>query len=244
MKYTETVRFFDKKDIVGVTLNKQYFYCLSYCYLHQFYKHKEEKSNGTAMELAGDKCKTNCTVLNPDARLSSISAVFGMPFRLHGVPILMPATRKDCGFKLEHRHNRGVHLFRATKSDGYAIIEDGEYAIALFRSSGKFSIRAHYYVYNFQHATLDKVTCHEDGGQEYLDSSFKHERPLNMTTVEFPDEAIFGAKSDEVFITLQTLGATDAYQRFFMTEKHLSLRQIEDKLREHPHLMIGAPPEL
>ena len=85
----------------------------------------------------------------------------------------MPNTTNGCSScGIEHKHKRGKLLFDHTEADDYAIIDNGENVIGLFRSSGKFSLHAHYYVYNFQHGTLDKVTCHEDGGQEYLDSSF------------------------------------------------------------------------
>lgn len=248
MKYTENISRFEKKDNGGITLNKQYFYCLAYCYLHKVFKHSGQK-NEEAMVAAGDKCRTNCTVL-VNAKLSHISMSFGAPFVNYlgsrTTQFVLPNTTNGCSScSIEHKHKRGKLLFDHTEADDYAIIDNGENAIGLFRSSGKFSLHAHYYVYNFQHGTLDKVTCHEDGGQEYLDSSFQENKPLRLSIVKFPKDSILLPENGSSCKNLQFYPtATEAFQAVFNSEAYIKSKLMEQLIDKYKMLMIGVPHEL
>jgi hypothetical protein len=247
MKHTENINRFDKKDNGGVTLNKQYYYCLAYCYLHRVFKYTGQK-NEEAMVNAGAKCATNCTVLY-DAKLSHISMAFGAPFvRYLGsreTHFVLPNVNDGISScNIEHKFRRGKMLLDHTESDDYAIIDNGENAIGLFRSSGRYSVHAHYYVYNFQHGTLDKVTCHEDGGQEYLDSSFQDNNALRLSIVKFPDQAVISPENETLNKKLQEWPtATDAYPKVFNLN-YMKSQEITRLINKYARLMIGAPPEL
>lgn len=248
MKYTENIQRFEKKDNGGITLNKQYFYCLAYCYLHQVFKYTGYK-NEDAMVNAGSRCDTNCSILY-NTKLSHISMSFCIPFVKYKsrdnrfiLPNITDGNSPSCN--IEHRHKRGSDLYNNTDANDYGIIDNGENAIGFFRSSGRLSLRAHYYAYNFQHGTLDKVTCHDDGGQEYLDSCFQDNKPLRLSIVKFSKEDIVRPDDKSMLKKLQQFQtANDAYRSLFHSPEYFKLKEVEHIIKKYEDLLKWEPAEL
>jgi len=250
MKHTENIARFDKADNGGVTLKKQYYYCLAYCYLHRVHKRRGEK-NEEAMRIAGYSCKTNCTALY-DAELIHISLSFGAPFvrfaRERDMPepirFLLPKADDIDSCKIGEKSKRGEKLCKNTYANDYAIIDNGTNAIGIFRSSGTFSLNPHYYVYNFQHGTLDKVTCHQEGGQEYLDSSFQDDKPLRLTTLHFSDESVLNPEDKSILSKLQVYhDATTAHQKLF-NQAYVNSMECTKAIEKHAKMIGVVPNEL